>query len=114
MVTQTKTRVLENTSNLAAGPWLTTINFYDDRVRVIQSQADNYRTGNDISSNRYDFTGKVISNYLAHVNPAVGSTSVKTNYEYDFAGRLNEVWKTINNNAANASNTKRTPCTLNR
>lgn len=100
MVTVTRTRVIENPSNLAAGGWLFTVNYYDDRGRVIQTQADNYRGGNDIVTNRYDFTGKVLSNYLLHVNPAVTTTKVKTNYEYDFAGRLLETWKTINDDVA--------------
>ncbi|MGC4037072.1 MAG: DUF6443 domain-containing protein [Chitinophagaceae bacterium] len=100
MITVSKVRTIENPADLTAGAWLTTVNYYDDRGRVVQSQADNYRGGNDIVTNRYDFVGKVISSVIAHNNPSATAVKVKTNYEYDFAGRLQETWKTINDDAA--------------
>jgi RHS repeat-associated protein len=98
LVTGSSVRIIEDPNNLAAGNWLTTVNFYDDKGRVIQTNSDNHKGGKDIITNRYDFTGKVISGYLDHTNPGGTPTSVhvKTNMEYDHAGRLLEVWKTIN------------------
>jgi len=46
------------------------------RGRVIQAQSDNYKDGIDIITN--------------------ATTRVKTNYEFDHAGRLMQVYKTIN------------------
>jgi RHS repeat-associated protein len=97
LVTGSSVRVIENPANLAAGNWLTTVTFYDDQARVIQVNSETHK-GRDIITYRYNFSGKVISSYLDHTNPAGTPTSVrvKTNMEYDHAGRLMEVWKTIN------------------
>ena len=57
-------------------------------------------------TNRYNFTGQVITSYLAHSDPAatlVNNTRIKTNMDYDHANRLMQVYKTIND----ADSTKR-------
>lgn len=103
MVTGMKVKVIEHPGALAMGAYLTTVNYYDDRGRVLQSQSDNYKGGVDITTNRYDFTGRIISTYLEHNNLAAGlqgHTRVKTNVEYDASGRLIEIWKTINDDAS--------------
>lgn len=100
IVTATKIRVLENPNNLGIGKWLTSVSYYDEWGRVVQVQGDNYAGGKDVMSNLYDFSGKVISTYTAHANllaTATPSVEVKTNMEYDHAGRLLKVYKTINN-----------------
>jgi RHS repeat-associated protein len=99
LVTGSQVRVITDPNNLAAGNWLTTVNFYDDRDRIIQVNSETHK-GRDIVTNRYDFTGKVIVSYLDHTNPtgAPASVHVKTVYEYDPAGRLMEIWKTLNDN----------------
>jgi RHS repeat-associated protein len=102
LVTGTMVRVIEDPSDLSKGSWLTTVNFYDDRARLVQTQADNYRGGQDIAVSRYNFTGQVISSYLSHNNPIATSnknTRVKTNFNYDVALRLLQVYKTINDDA---------------
>ncbi|RXK86635.1 DUF6443 domain-containing protein [Filimonas effusa] len=101
MVTGTRVRVLENAYNLELGAWLETASFYDSRGRVVQLQADNYKGGLDITTNRYDFTGKVISSYAVHNNPSgYTSSRVYTEMDYDHGGRLVEVRKTLDDNAA--------------
>ncbi|RXK81490.1 RHS repeat-associated core domain-containing protein [Filimonas effusa] len=99
MVTGSRVRVLENPNNLSQGAWLESVSFYDSKGRVVQLQADNYKGGLDITSSRYDFTGKVISSYAVHTNPA-GFTSdrIYTEMDYDHGGRLTEVRKTLNDN----------------
>jgi RHS repeat-associated protein len=99
LVTGTKVRVIEDPSDLTKGNWLSTVSFYDDRVRVIQTQSDNYKGGQDTLLSRYNFTGLVIANYEAHANPQAtlnNNTRIKTNLNYDHANRLLEVYKTIN------------------
>lgn len=99
--TISRVRILEDPGNLMLGDFLTTTNYYDDRGRLLQVQADNYKTGKDTVTNRYDFTGKILSSYIAHNNPAAGTqgtVKIKTNYDYDHAGRLLKIWKTINDN----------------
>jgi RHS repeat-associated protein len=106
MPTGSRIRTLPNPNDLAAGVWLTTVSFYDYKARPIQSQSDGYKGSNDVTTNRYDFTSKILTNYMVHTNPqdansATATISTKTNMEYDHAGRLLEVWKTINDVAAN-------------
>lgn len=101
LVTGMRVRTLPDANDLAMGKWLTTVSHHDERGRVVQAQADNYAGGNDIITNRYDFSGKLISSYLKHHNPqnadiALQTIAVKTNMQYDHAGRLLEVYKTIN------------------
>ncbi len=106
LATGTKVRTLDDPNDLSKGIWLSTASFYDDRLRVIQANADNYRGGTDIVTNRYDFTGKLLNTYLVHNNPAVdpanatATTRVRTSMRYDHAGRLLESWKTINDDNA--------------
>jgi RHS repeat-associated protein len=97
MPTGSRARVIENANDLSQGSWLETANFYDNKGRVIQLQSTNYKGGLDIVTNRYDFTGKVVSSYQVHNNPS-GNTNGKvyTEMDYDHGGRLVEVRKTLN------------------
>lgn len=102
MVTGTMTRVLEDANNLKAGRWLRSVLFYDRKGRLLQTQGENYKGGRDVITNRYDFSGRLISTYLNHSN-AQGTPqtlSVKTGMNYDHGGRLVEVWKTMKNDEA--------------
>jgi RHS repeat-associated protein len=105
-ITGTRVRVLEDPNDLTKGKWLTTAHYFDDRLRVIQTQDDNYRGGRDTLTSLYNFTGQVLASYLSHNNPnatANSTTHIKTNLNYDHANRLLEVYKTIND----ADSTKR-------
>ncbi|MBN9386404.1 MAG: hypothetical protein J0H74_36945, partial [Chitinophagaceae bacterium] len=93
-VTATRVRAIEDPTDLTKGQWLTTASFYDDRLRVIQIQSDNYRGGRDTLTSRYNFPGQVIATYLAHADPQAavsGRTRVKTTQNFDPAGRLLDV-----------------------
>lgn len=98
MLTGTLTRVLEDMDNLQAGKWLSTTLFYDSKARVIQTQSENYGGGTDIVTNRYDFTGKNICTYTAHNSKQAlpGEITTKASMDYDHAGRLLRIWKTVN------------------
>ncbi|WP_161964062.1 DUF6443 domain-containing protein [Chitinophaga flava] len=96
-MTGTKTRVL------GTDQWLTTTVYYNARGRAIQTIADNVTGGKDISTNLYDFNGKMLSNYLAHSNPRsvlTPTTSMLSVVKYDHAGRIMEIRKRPNDNAA--------------
>jgi RHS repeat-associated protein len=97
----TKVRVLDNPANLASGPFLTTVSFYDEQARPIQTNRDNYLGGMDIVTIRYDFTGKNICSYAVHNNAAGNENNlrIKTNIEYDQSGLLTDIWKTINDDS---------------
>jgi RHS repeat-associated protein len=97
MATVTRVRAIETPSDLTRGKWMETTSFYDDKGRVVQTNADNYKGGKDISTNRYDFLNKVICNYLWHSNPGGSDTMrVRTNMDYDHAERLLTVTKQLN------------------
>jgi RHS repeat-associated protein len=97
--TGTRIRVLEDSVNLTLGGWLETASFYDAKGRIVQTQSDNYKGGEDTSTQRYDFTSKVVSSYLAHSNPQASTwIRIKTNNNYDIRGRLQNVKKMVNDN----------------
>jgi hypothetical protein len=48
--------------------WLRTVNYYDDKYRIIQTITDNHKRGQDILTNVYDFTGKVLANRTESVD----------------------------------------------
>ncbi|MCH7403556.1 DUF6443 domain-containing protein [Belliella kenyensis] len=93
-VTGTKVKVLGTTNQ-----YVETVNFYDDRYRLIQSRMVNSKNGNDVLTTQYDFAGRVRKTYLQHNNPAadIKNTAVAQDYSYDHAGRLLSVTHKINN-----------------
>jgi RHS repeat-associated protein len=96
MITGTKTKVIDP-NNLAAGPWLTSVKFYNDKNRVIQIQTINHKSGTDIITNRYDFSGLIISTFLRHqINSGAQTFTTLTKMLYDNNGRLLETNKVFN------------------
>ena len=115
LITSKKVRVIENPANLAQGTWLETANFYDDKGRLIQAQRGNYKGGLDVTTNLYNFYDRVLCMFDVYNYPAakVNLFSIKTNFNYDQAGRLLNVKKNLNNdqNATSPSTTQRTIAT---
>ncbi|WP_158559413.1 DUF6443 domain-containing protein [Deminuibacter soli] len=100
VVTGKRVRVLEDPNNLEAGKWLESVNFPDEKGRMTQVQQENYKGGLDVVTSRYDFSGKVLSSYLVHNNPAgnINNHRVLTQFSYDNYGRQTVIAKTINDN----------------
>jgi RHS repeat-associated protein len=101
-VTGTKVHVIENPGDLTQGNWLETATFYDDRLRVTQALSDNYKGGEDTTVNLYNFTGKVLTTYVAHADPQANfnnNTRVKTNMNLDADNRVLQVYTTVNDSA---------------
>ncbi|HTE33501.1 MAG TPA: DUF6443 domain-containing protein [Chryseolinea sp.] len=98
--TGSKVRTLDDPNNLAAGSWLSTANFYDEKGRMIQAQTDNYKGGTDIIANMFDFTGKLLSSYSVHNDPVTTQVRIGTDMSYDAEGRMLKTWKTINDDHA--------------
>jgi RHS repeat-associated protein len=90
MVTGTRTKVLGTSTYL-----ISTI-YYDSKGRVVQTRADNYGGGEDITVNQYDFSGKVLSSYTSHQKPSSTTINVLTKMTYDHAGRLLTIRKSVN------------------
>jgi len=97
-MTGTRTRLIQDPNNPAAGQWLSTVTFYDEKGRVIQIQAENHKFQTDIITTLNDFSGKTLCTYLVHSNPDAGSDPlrIRTNHFYDHRGRLLKTWKTVN------------------
>jgi RHS repeat-associated protein len=83
-----------------ADPFLWTVLFYDKDGRVIQSQEDNHLAGKQISTSKYDFSGKVTGSELHHQvsNPSTSTVKVLQQFHYDHAGRLLKVLQQHANN----------------
>src|SRR5579871_2123161 len=79
--------------------YLYSVNFYDDRGRVIQSQSVNYTGGIDTVTTQYDFSGKPLRTVLGHVkkNNTVQNHIVVTKMDYDNWFRLRHTYKNIDN-----------------
>lgn len=94
MVTWSQVKVLGSTSQ-----YISSVNFYDDKGRLIQVQTVNQSGGTDIATTQYDFAGKVIRTHLFQQNSnGIGqSFQVATKNIYDDLGRLTEVDKNFNN-----------------
>jgi len=78
-----------------------THSFYDEKGRVIQVQVVDGRKRESSTTNRYDFSGKLIASYQRQYVPdhvAGGSLTITvlTKMLYDGGGRLSKTWKKIN------------------
>ena len=97
--TQTVRGQLTGTMHLVLGEDrpLYTVNFYDERNRLVQARSMNYTGGIDTATSQYDFTGKALRNLLTHYKAAhtgqYHTVSTKTSYDPGF--RVKAVWKNI-------------------
>ncbi len=64
-VTGKKVKILDG-GITGAGAWIRSVNYYDDKNRVVQSVSDNITGGTDRSTKVLDFTGKVLKNKTSH------------------------------------------------
>src|SRR5690606_598960 len=81
-VTGTKVKELET------GQWYFTINYYDDRYRLIQTLRQNHLGGVDKMTNVYSFAGWVTRTKTTHTATGKPQLSVVKKMEYDHTGRL--------------------------
>ncbi|MCE7992156.1 MAG: hypothetical protein HEP71_09260 [Roseivirga sp.] len=84
---------------LGTDDWLTSVMFYDNRGRVVQTQGENQMGGTDISTTQYDFAGRVLHTYTIHNNPqalANNTTRILKRFSYDHAGRLETIQEKLN------------------
>lgn len=90
--TATKVRVLDDSPD----KWLTTATFYDQEGRVIQTQAENHRGGEQIATTVYDFAGRALQTKLTHTTAIAGTSplTVQKRLDYDHAGRLANTYQT--------------------
>ncbi|NQD69971.1 RHS repeat-associated core domain-containing protein, partial [Sphingobacterium shayense] len=74
-----------------------TINYYDDRGRLIQSASQNQLGGTDYVTNTYNFPGELLTSKRQHKASASGAvTTILTTNTYDHVGRLEQTKKKVN------------------
>ena len=80
--------------------WLTSVIYFDDEYQTIQSIADLYPSGIEITSNDHDFMGNVIQ---TKVKQTIGSNVYEYNKWFDFNsyGRLQQVSQQITGDNTN-------------
>jgi Domain of unknown function (DUF6443) len=95
--TWSMTKVIGSTAN-----YLYTVNIYDDKARLIQVKSTNITGGIDVSTQQYDFSGKVIRNLVVHQKGGANPDTYKvlTKNQYDHAGRLLSIVKNMKSNAS--------------
>lgn len=97
MATAVQVRILEAPTTT----WLTTVNYYDEKGRSIQSIADNISGSKDTSTILYDFIGHVLSSYSRHNNAASmlkPHTTVLSAATLDHVGRVLDFTNQLDNN----------------
>jgi RHS repeat-associated protein len=90
-VTGTRVKVLGTST------YLYSINYYDDKGRLIQAQSQNLTGGTDITTTQHTFTGQLLVQVLHHAYGLSGGMDVPilTLHNYDSLGRLSSVQKQI-------------------
>ncbi len=85
LVTGTKTKVLDSQNT-----WLTAVTYYDDKLRPVLAQSDNYVGGEDVVLTSYDFVGKVMETWQCHKTSLSTQNKriIRQKNDYDHAGRL--------------------------
>ncbi|MEM7548391.1 MAG: fibronectin type III domain-containing protein [Bacteroidota bacterium] len=81
------------TRNLVTNEWIKSINYYDDRYRLIQSISDDPRGVAFMrGTNKYDFIGNLLESQTTYTSEDL---PIKKSYQYDHADRLLSVSQTI-------------------
>lgn len=95
--TTTKVRVLADAQNR----WLTTVSFYDEEGRVIQTQADNHLGGKEVATTLFDFAGRALQTKLTHSTASSGASPVTVlkRMGYDHTGRPMRIYQSTNGQA---------------
>ncbi|HTK21030.1 MAG TPA: DUF6443 domain-containing protein, partial [Mucilaginibacter sp.] len=87
---------------LGGSQYLKTVNYYDEKGRVIQSFAQNHLNGIDRTDNQYDFTNELINSTRIHTSTS-DNVTIANRYEYDHMGRkLRTYQRTGPNNSSNS------------
>ena len=85
LVTGTSVQVIG--SEGGTGGWVTAVNYYDAKYRVVQTSSLNYLGGSDVVLTTYDFSGKVLTTALTHSIYANGPRTVNNRFTYDHLAR---------------------------
>ena len=79
---------------LGSSTWLNTVIYYDDKLRVIQTVAENHKGGLDRISQELEWDGELQKQLVEHTSTG-NSVDVLTEFVYAHNGQLLESWQTI-------------------
>jgi RHS repeat-associated protein len=94
---QTEVRGKLTGTRVSSTKMLLTGIFYDTWNNIVQTQQENHLDGEDITSHRFDFSGKLLESKLKHLIGGATPTYVSKWYTYDHAGRPLKVKHQVNN-----------------
>jgi len=77
--------------------WLVSVNYYDNKGRVIQSFAQNLYGQIERQDLEYNFAGEINKQRQIHKDQSGNSTPQLTEHDYDHVGRKTTLYQTINN-----------------
>lgn len=93
-VTGSMIKVLDGAEYTASAKKKFSVNYYDDKLRVIQSIEKGYDNSENLISNKFNFAGLVLKTRQIHTAYSK-EYIIDKDLEYDHAGRLLKVWQTI-------------------
>jgi len=99
MTTGSKVRELTDNGTTV---WLTTVMYYDQYGRVIQTIAGNHLGGLDISNRQYNFVGELLQSKQIHTVTGQSPKYLVYLYTYDPQGRLLKTELSQNQDGSNA------------
>jgi len=94
MVTWVRTKVLGT-----ANQYISMVNIYDSKGRVIQVQTINSVNGLDVTTIQYSFSGQILRSHTKHQKPGINPQSydIATKNNFDDLGRVSSTEKNLNN-----------------
>lgn len=96
LVTGTRSKVL-GTNN-----YLFTVNFYDEKDRLVQTRTQNVTNGVNVSTSQYSFSGQMLITVNKQDNGSSGQNSlVVTKFDYDKLGRIIATQKKVSTSSVN-------------
>jgi RHS repeat-associated protein len=91
---------------LGTDTFLYTVNFYDEKARLIQTQSSNITGESDITTTQYSFAGQplIVINKTTKGGHHAQTTVVVTRLSYDDLGRVVKTEKKVSNTFVNGGN----------
>jgi RHS repeat-associated protein len=86
------------TNVLGTTNYLNTVTYYDGKYRVIQTTAQNNKSGWDRQTNVVDFTGRVLRTKTTHHTSTHSDQTIVRRMVYDHGSRVKQVFHNLNTN----------------
>lgn len=96
LMTGTKVKIMDAFNPVM---WLSTHNFYNEKMRLVQIDELNMYGGHDVSDLFYDFEGKIIHSRIRHDINNGTTVVLKNKFVYDHVGRVEKVYQQNNADA---------------